>query len=100
MSAIVSREIHLTARPDGMPVPENFKLVEQTLSPGDSDIVVQNLYMSVDPYMRGRMYDRKVYVRTFQVDPVMEGFIGMMLGENIGKMLVNLCSHLYGIEVV
>jgi NADPH-dependent curcumin reductase CurA len=35
-----------------MPVPENFTLVEQTLSPGDSDIVVQNLYMSVDPAMR------------------------------------------------
>jgi NADPH-dependent curcumin reductase CurA len=52
MSTIVSREIHLTERPDGMPVPENFKLVEQTLSPSGSDIVVQNLYMSVDPAMR------------------------------------------------
>ena len=52
MSTLVSREIHLTSRPDGMPVPENFSLQEQTLSPADSDIVVKNLYMSVDPAMR------------------------------------------------
>ncbi|TNF83726.1 MAG: NADP-dependent oxidoreductase [Gammaproteobacteria bacterium] len=52
MSSIVSREIHLTARPDGMPVPENFALLEKTLTPTASDIVVRNLYMSVDPAMR------------------------------------------------
>jgi NADPH-dependent curcumin reductase CurA len=52
MSEISSREIHLTSRPDGMPVPGNFTLVEKHLTPEASDIVVQNLYMSVDPAMR------------------------------------------------
>ncbi len=52
MSELISREIHLISRPDGLPVPDNFKLVERTLAPADTDIVVRNLYMSVDPAMR------------------------------------------------
>ena len=52
MSKVVSREIHLTSRPDGMPVPENFKLVEKTLGPGEDEVLVRNLYMSIDPAMR------------------------------------------------
>lgn len=52
MTELRSREIHLVSRPDGMPVPENFSLVEKTLTPAASDVVVQNLYMSVDPAMR------------------------------------------------
>ncbi|MEQ8861728.1 MAG: NADP-dependent oxidoreductase [Pseudomonadales bacterium] len=52
MSQLHNREIHLISRPEGMPVPDNFALVETTLSPGASDVVVQNLYMSVDPAMR------------------------------------------------
>ncbi len=52
MTELLNREIHLTSRPDGMPVPENFALVAATLTPEPSDIVVQNLYMSVDPAMR------------------------------------------------
>jgi NADPH-dependent curcumin reductase CurA len=52
MTELHNREIHLISRPDGMPVPENFGLVETTLTPTGSDVVVQNLYMSVDPAMR------------------------------------------------
>lgn len=52
MTDIISREIHLVSRPDGLPTAENFELVEKTLTPTDSDIVVRNLYMSVDPAMR------------------------------------------------
>ena len=52
MTTLSSREIHLVSRPDGMPTAENFTLVERQLSPTDSDIVVQNIYMSVDPAMR------------------------------------------------
>ncbi len=51
-----TREIHLKSRPQGMPTQDNFELVETTLPDlGDGDVLVQNLYMSVDPYMRGRM---------------------------------------------
>jgi NADPH-dependent curcumin reductase CurA len=52
MSTIYNREIHLTSRPDGLPTADNFTLVENPLTPGDNDIVVQNLFMSVDPAMR------------------------------------------------
>ena len=52
MSEIISREIHLVSRPEGLPTPENFELVERTLSSADADVLVKNLYMSVDPAMR------------------------------------------------
>jgi len=47
-----SREIHLVSRPDGMPVEDNFSLVETTLTPAADDVVIKNIYMSVDPAMR------------------------------------------------
>ena len=51
-----SREIHLVARPDGMPKPTDFALVETSVGDaGDGQVLVQNLYMSVDPAMRPRL---------------------------------------------
>ena len=48
-----SREVHLASRPDGLPVPENFQIVENAVNdPADGEFVVKNLYMSVDPAMR------------------------------------------------
>lgn len=52
MSDVVNREVHLVSRPDGMPTEDNFAVVEKTLSRTPGDILVQNLYMSVDPAMR------------------------------------------------
>ncbi len=69
-----SREIHLASRPDGMPKPENFDLVSVELpDPQDGELLVKNMWMSVDPYMRGRMIDRKSYVPPFQIGKVLEG---------------------------
>jgi NADPH-dependent curcumin reductase CurA len=74
MNQIVSREIHLISRPHGMPTAANFATVENTLEPlPDERVLVRNLYMSVDPYMRGRMNDTKSYVPPFQLDRPMEG---------------------------
>ena len=51
-----AREIHLVRRPDGMPRPEDFAVVEtEFAAPGEGEILVQNLLMSVDPYMRPRL---------------------------------------------
>ena len=47
MTDIASREIHLTSRPDGLPLAANFSLVEKSLAPSDTDIVVKNLYLEV-----------------------------------------------------
>ena len=52
----VSREVHLIQRPDGMPKEEEFQIVETKVGDaGDGEVLVQNLYMSVDPAMRPRL---------------------------------------------
>ena len=65
---------HLKSRPSGMPNEDNFELAKIDLpTPGDGDVHVRNLFLSVDPYMRGRMNDAKSYVPPFQLDQPMEG---------------------------
>jgi NADPH-dependent curcumin reductase CurA len=69
-----SREIQLASRPVGEPTPENFRLVEvEVPDPGPGEVLVRNTYMSVDPYMRGRMNDTKSYVPPFALDEAMTG---------------------------
>lgn len=69
-----TREIHLVSRPAGWPVAENFALVEAELpAPAEGELLVRNLYMSVDPYMRGRMNDVKSYVPPFRLGQPLEG---------------------------
>src|SRR5687767_7637481 len=54
------REIRLAARPVGEPKPSDFELAEvEMAAPADGEVLVRNLVMSVDPYMRGRMNDMK-----------------------------------------
>ena len=74
MPAITSREIRLASRPTGVPTASNFTLAETTLPPlEDQQVLVRNRFMSVDPYMRGRMNDRKSYVPPFGIGKVLEG---------------------------
>lgn len=69
-----SREIQLASRPEGWPTDENFRLAEVPVRRlEDGQVLVRNLYMSVDPYMRGRMNDVKSYVPPFQVDAPLDG---------------------------
>jgi magnesium chelatase family protein len=61
-----SQEIQLKSRPDGEPRDADFELVETPLAePGSGELLVRNVYMSVDPYMRGRMRDVVSYVPPF-----------------------------------
>ncbi|WP_262704105.1 MULTISPECIES: NADP-dependent oxidoreductase [Streptomyces] len=78
------REWHLVARPQGWPKPEDFALREASVSePGPGQALVRNLYMSVDPYMRGRMNDVKSYTPPFQLDRPMEGgAVGKVVASN------------------
>ena len=56
--AISSRECHLKSRPQGVPTHDNFEIVTVQLpDPGPGEVQVKNLWMTVDPYMRGRMND-------------------------------------------
>ncbi|MGC4788949.1 NADP-dependent oxidoreductase [Micromonospora sp. DT178] len=69
-----NREIHLASRPQGWPTADNFRLVETEVpTPGPGQIVVRNRYVSVDPYMRGRMNDVKSYVPPFALDAPLDG---------------------------
>ncbi|MBX9747449.1 MAG: NADP-dependent oxidoreductase [Hyphomonadaceae bacterium] len=69
-----AREIHLKSRPTGMPEAANFEFVTVDLpDPGPGEVLVRNAFMSVDPYMRGRMYDRPSYVPPFQLNQVLQG---------------------------
>jgi NADPH-dependent curcumin reductase CurA len=68
------REFQLASRPSGEPALENFRLAEVDVpDPGDGEIVVRNRFISVDPYMRGRMDDRPSYLPPFQIDEALGG---------------------------
>ena len=74
MSTIASREIHLASRPKGLPTAANFALVRTKLEPlQDQQVLVRNLFMSVDPYMRGRMNEEKSYVPPFELGKPLDG---------------------------
>ncbi|PZV18795.1 MAG: NADP-dependent oxidoreductase [Pseudanabaena sp.] len=74
MTDIMSREIQLVSRPNGMPNAANFAIATTKLEPlQDQQVLVRNLYMSVDPYMRGRMSDRKSYVPPFVLGKALDG---------------------------
>jgi len=94
-----SREFHLAARPLGWPTPDTFRLVTVDLpEPGPDEVLVRNLYLSVDPYMRGRMNDAKSYLPPFQVDQVMEGgAIGEVVASNSPALRPGqIVSHMFG----
>src|SRR5436190_6356197 len=65
---------HLMRRPNGMPVPDDFALKDLALPElGEGMVRIRNRWLSVDPYMRGRMNDVKSYVPPFALDAPMEG---------------------------
>ncbi len=72
--AETSRAWHLSSRPTGVPTPEDFELKQAPLPALEDGMVrVRNRWLSVDPYMRGRMNDVKSYVPPFQLGEPMEG---------------------------
>lgn len=74
MSNYTARQVHLISRPSGMPSHENFAMVEVELGPpAEGEVLVKNLYMSVDPYMRGRMRADAVYAQAYGLNEVMYG---------------------------
>ncbi len=90
MSNITTREVRLASRPPGVPTADNFTLAETTLQPlQDGQVLVRNRFMSVDPYMRGRMNDRKSYVPPFEIGKVLEGgAVGEVIESRSGAVKV------------
>ncbi len=82
--ATKSREIRLKSRPAGMPETANFELATVDVpDPGPGEVLVRNMWMSVDPYMRGRMYDRPSYVPPFELGKALQGgAVGKVVASN------------------
>ncbi|MEV4280360.1 NADP-dependent oxidoreductase [Actinoplanes xinjiangensis] len=71
---LTSREIRLAGRPHGVPGPQHFELVSEPVPAlADGQVLVRNTWMSVDPYMRGRMDDTPSYLPPFQVGVALDG---------------------------
>ena len=95
----VSREWHLASRPVGWPKPEDFAFVEAEVpQPGEGQVLVRNKYLSVDPYMRGRMSDAKSYVAPFELGKVMQGgAVGEVVASNAeGLSVGDHVLHFFG----
>ncbi len=76
-----NRRILLKSRPEGPVTPDNFDFDQHSVQdPADGQILVRNLYMSVDPYMRGRMNDVESYIPPFQIgQPLEAGVVGRVV---------------------
>ncbi|MFB6354024.1 MAG: NADP-dependent oxidoreductase [Halobacteriales archaeon] len=80
----VNRQYRLARRPSGRPDRDAFELVEEPVpEPGDDEVLVRTAYLSVDPYMRGRMRDRESYAEPWDVGQVLEGrVVGEVVASN------------------
>ncbi len=69
-----NRQILLKRRPSGLPVSEDFAIVEAKLpEPGEGEVVLRGIYLSLDPYMRGRISGVRSYARPVAIGEVIEG---------------------------
>ncbi len=79
----MNKQIQLAARPSGFPKPSDFRMVETPVpEPGPGEFLVGISYLSVDPYMRGRMNDARSYADPQKLDEV-------MVGGAVGKVLAS-----------
>ncbi len=69
-----NRQVLLKRRPNGMPVPEDFAIVDAKLpEPDDGQVLLRGIYLSLDPYMRGRISGQRSYARPTELGEVIEG---------------------------
>jgi NADPH-dependent curcumin reductase CurA len=97
--SMTSKEVHLASRPQGEPTLEQFAFVQVELpEPKAGEVLVRNLYLSVDPYMRGRMNATKSYAPSFEIGkPMYGGAIGRVLRSNDpGVPEGSLVSSMFG----
>jgi NADPH-dependent curcumin reductase CurA len=100
-----NKQVLLASRPQGAVTPANFRIVEAPIpTPGEGEVLVRNEWLSLDPYMRGRMSDAKSYAASVEVG-------GLMVGQTVGevvesrhpgfkkgdKVLASLGWQLYGV---
>jgi NADPH-dependent curcumin reductase CurA len=103
--AATNKQVLLASRPQGAVTPANFRIVEAPVpAPGEGEVLVRNEWLSLDPYMRGRMSDAKSYAASVEIG-------GLMVGQTVGevvesrhpgfkkgdKVLTSLGWQLYGV---
>ncbi len=81
----MNTQVLLKSRPDGEPTPENFDIVQTPVpTPGENQMLVKTIYMSLDPYMRGRMSEAKSYSASAQIgEPMLGGGVGVVEQSNL-----------------
>jgi len=79
-----NKEIRLASRPAGVPTLENFQFVDTEVpQPASDEVLVRLRYISVDPYLRGRMREGKSYIPPFEIgDPIRSGAVGEVVESN------------------
>ena len=83
MAAGINRQILLKSRPDGAPGLDNFELVQRPVpEPADGEVLMRTRYLSLDPYMRGRMSAAKSYAKPVEVG---EPMVGRTVGEIVAS---------------
>ena len=103
--AALNKQVLLASRPKGAATEDNFRLVEVPVAkPGAGEVLIRNEWLSLDPYMRGRMSDAKSYAKSVEIGEVM---VGQTVGEVVeshdakfkegDKVLTPLGWQLYGI---
>lgn len=87
MTETTNTEIHLSNRPNGMPSNSDFDFIETTIpTPNNSEVLIRTLYLSVDPYMRGRMNDEESYIPPFELN---EAIVGGIVAEVVESKSAN-----------
>lgn len=86
MTPMENKQILLASRPAGVPAMENFRTLDtEKPQPQDGEVLIRTLYLSVDPYLRGRMTDRKSYVEPFAVGAV-------IVSGGVGEVVESRCA--------
>ena len=99
MTERTNTRVTLARRPDGMPVDEDFTVeTVPAPSPGDGELLLKTLWLSLDPYMRGRMSDRKSYAEPLAIgDVITAGVVAQVVESNHPDWAVgDLCSNMSG----
>jgi NADPH-dependent curcumin reductase len=89
MAAAINRQILLKSRPDGAPGLDNFELVQSPVpQPGAGEVLMRNRYLSLDPYMRGRMSAAKSYAKPVELgEPMVGGTVGEIVASRHAKFV-------------
>ena len=86
----MNRKIILKQRPVGEPKKDDFELIQEEIqSPKESEVLLKTIYMSLDPYMRGRMNDAKSYAKAVEIGEEMEaGAVSQVIESNSANFKV------------